>query len=115
MSKTPKAVLEKIQKAIDTKATKLEIKNNEMDEFPMEIFHPVLIENLKTLRVSGDGSRSKIKTIPTKIEQFKNLSSLSLSLNQLTSLPESVGQLTNLSTLYLSSNKFRNSCNNVKS
>ncbi|KAA1264534.1 leucine-rich repeat domain-containing protein (plasmid) [Leptospira interrogans] len=51
-------------------------------------------------------SEQKLKALPKKIGQLKNLQELNLDANQLTTIPKEIGQLQNLQTLYLRNNQF---------
>ena len=70
-----KTALKRIEEALQTGATKLDLEDN------------------------------NLKSLPPEIGQLTKLTKLYLGENELTSLPPEFGQLTNLTTLYLRGNK----------
>ena len=96
---TPLAEAERrIQKAITSGATELELSALSLTSLPESICQLV---NLKSL----DLSRNKLTKLPNFIRQLTNLEKLYLDQNQLTTVPLQLGQLANLTLLSLAQNQ----------
>lgn len=75
-----------------------QLRNNQITEFPKELFQ--LEKVLRTL----DLSNNKIPSLPATIGNFANLKNFAASHNKLAAVPEEVGQLKKLESLNLSTN-----------
>jgi Leucine-rich repeat (LRR) protein len=91
-------ILDLIQKARETKATRLNLSNRKLTKLPPEIGQ--LIE-LQVLWLNDN----QLEHLPPEIGQLQNLRRLRLHNNRLTSLPPEIGQLTELRDLTLYSNQ----------
>jgi len=85
-------VEEKIQEALDTNATELDLSFMRLTTLPESIGN---LTNLKTLEVQ----KNQLTTLPDSIGNLTNLKELYVYDNKLTTLPESIGNLTNLEKL----------------
>lgn len=88
----------RIQKALETSATKLDLEGLGLTELPESVVQ------LTCLRVLSLHMNS-IKVLPEFLGQLAELKELYLGQNQLTILPESLGQLTQLRSLYIFDNQ----------
>lgn len=95
---TKKGLLEEIQAASKSNATKLFLRDSQLSELPPQIGQ---LTNLNELDLSGN----QISKLPPEIGQLKNLTWLYLHNNQISALPPKIGQLTNLSELDLRGNQ----------
>lgn len=80
--------------------SKLDLSNQNLTEFPDEIFK---MKNLRSLNISNN----KIKTIPSDIKNLKNLRTLDISFNQLDNIYAKICELKNLRILNLNSNNLK--------
>jgi internalin A len=100
---------QKIQQALKSGATELDLRNMKLTELPESIGQ---LKQLRKLDVGGDSwkdEKNQLTTLPDSLAlaQLMQLTSLDLSNNQLTTLPPSLAlaQLTQLTSLNLSSNQ----------
>ncbi|NEQ51880.1 MAG: GTP-binding protein [Leptolyngbya sp. SIO3F4] len=117
-------LLKIIEKAVEGKATKLDLSSSDLTELPAEIGQltnlleldlrdnqlsslPIEIGQLTNLSVLNL-SANQLSNLLAEIAQLTNLLELDLRDNQLSSLPIEIGQLTNLSVLNLSANQLSN-------
>jgi Leucine-rich repeat (LRR) protein len=89
---------QKIQQALKSGATELDLHGMELTELPESIGQ---LTQLTSLNLSSN----QLTTLPDSLGQLTQLTSLNLSSNKLTTLPDSLGQLTHLTELDLSSNQ----------
>jgi Leucine-rich repeat (LRR) protein len=114
-------VEEKIQEALNTNATELDLSDMRLTTLPDSIGNLTNLTelyvgwnhlttlpdsignltNLTKLNVRGN----QLTTLPDSIGNLTNLEQLFVSYNQLTTLPDSIGNLTNLNTLYVNDNQ----------
>lgn len=83
-----------------TKISKLDLSNQDLTEFPVEI---LALKNLKKLNLSGN----KIQQIPKEIEKLKNLELLDLSNNSINNFYSKLCSLKKLKTLNLNNNRIK--------
>ncbi|HEV7473180.1 MAG TPA: COR domain-containing protein [Pyrinomonadaceae bacterium] len=95
---------EKIQEALRTEATELDLSGGWQKESPKLSVVPESLGLLTRLH-SLDLSNNHLTALPEWLGQLTELQSLNLSSSQLTALPESLGQLTELQSLELSYNQ----------
>ena len=88
----------RIQEAIETGSTRLNLSELELTTVPESIGQ---LTNLRALYLNGN----QLISVPQELGQLANLTMLSLSQNQLTSVPQELGQLINLTALSLSQNQ----------
>jgi internalin A len=88
---------QRIQQAILTEATALDLSFLELTAVPAELGQLVNLTEL-------DLSANQLTAVPAELGQLVNLTELDLSANQLTAVPAELGQLVNLTELNLSSN-----------
>ena len=91
-------VEEKIQEALDTNATELNLSFMRLTTLPDSIGK---LTNLKELKVRWN----RFTTLPDSIGNLTNLKELNLFDNRFTTLPESIGNLTNLEMLDVDRNE----------
>lgn len=91
-------ILDLIQKAKETKATRLNLSNRKLSELPPEIGQ---LSELQVLWLNGN----RFEQLPPEIGQLRNLRRLRLHKNHLAALPPEIGQLTELRDLTLYSNQ----------
>ena len=86
---------QKIQQALQSGATELDLRDMKLTELPESIGQ---LKQLRKLDLSWDYEDEKLKnqltTLPDSLGQLTQLTSLDLSNNQLTALPDSLGRLT---------------------
>ena len=82
------------------KISKLDLSNQNLSQFPKEIFE---LGNLKKLNLSGNN----IKSIPKEIESMKNLQLLDLSNNSISNFYSKICSLKKLRVLNLNNNKIK--------
>ena len=113
-------VEKKIQEALDTNATTLNLSDMYLSILPDSIGNLTnlrglyVYENQLTILPDWIGSLSNLKelnvtrnqltSLPDSIGNLTNLKELSIGGNSLTSLPDSIGNLTNLKTIYVNYN-----------
>jgi hypothetical protein len=103
--KAYKEAEEKIQQALKSGATELDLSNEYGTHDEKKLVNlPDSIGKLKQL-TSLKLSYNQLTSLPASLGQLTQLQMLDLSSNQLTSLPASLGQLTQLTELDLSSNQ----------
>jgi hypothetical protein len=108
MSHDPAYLLaeKKIEEALNSGATELDLRNMELTELPESIGQ---LTHLLKLDIGGDswrkGKENQLTQIPESLGKLTQLQSLDLSNNQLTTLPDSLGKLTQLQSLDFSSNQ----------
>ncbi|MCI5162162.1 MAG: hypothetical protein D3917_09110, partial [Candidatus Electrothrix sp. AX5] len=90
--------LQKIEKAKETGATRLDLSGQGLTNLPPEVFQ---LTGLTGLYLRSN----QLSSLPSELFQLTNLIGLSLSDNQLSSLPSNIAQLTNLTGLSLRSNQ----------
>jgi hypothetical protein len=88
----------KIQKALDTNATSLDLSDMNLTTLPDSIGN---LTNLRWL----DAKDNQLTTLPDSIGNLTNLVRLDLDKNQLTTLPDSIGNLTHLDRLIVNENE----------
>ncbi|MFZ5881601.1 MAG: leucine-rich repeat domain-containing protein [Chloroflexota bacterium] len=96
---------QKIQQALQSGATELDLRSMKLTELPESIGQ---LKQLRKLDLGGDSwkdEKNQLTTLPPSLGQLTQLTELNLSSNQLTTLPPSLGQLTQLTSLDLSSNQ----------
>jgi len=88
----------RIQEALTTGATKLDLSGLQLTEVPPELGQ---LSHVTAL----DLSQNQLTSVPPELGQLSNLTMLDLYQNQLTSVPPELGQLSNLTELYLDQNQ----------
>lgn len=88
------------------KISKLDLSNQNLSQFPKEIFE---LKNLKKLNLSNN----KIKSIPKEIESMKNLELLDLSNNSISNFYSKICSLKKLKMLNLNNNKIKTIPNQI--
>ena len=91
-------VEEKIQNALNTNATELDLSRMRLNRLPDSIGN---LTNLQRLSIG----HNQLTTLPDSIGNLTILKELYVYENQLTTLHDSIGNLTNLNTLYIGSNQ----------
>jgi internalin A len=91
---------QKIQQALKSHTTELDLHSMELTELPESIGQ---LPQLQTLYLSNN----KLTILPDSLGQLTQLTELNLSNNQLKALPHSLGQLTQLTELNLSNNQLK--------
>jgi Leucine-rich repeat (LRR) protein len=101
------AAEKKIQKALKSGATELDLSSMDLTELPKSIGQLTQLKELKLgINYSAkDKKPNRLTTLPESLGQLTQLQELDLSNNQLATLPKWIGQLTQLQTLNLSSNE----------
>ncbi len=89
---------QKIQEALQSGATKLNLSNMKLTELPDSLGQLTQLTNLNL-------SNNQLTTLPDLLGQLTQLTNLNLSDNQLTTLPDSLGQLTQLQQVLLGNNQ----------
>jgi Leucine-rich repeat (LRR) protein len=95
----------KIEKALKSGATELDLSNMKLTELPESIGQLILLLKLDIGGDSWKDDKNQLTQLPDSVGQLTRLTELNLSSNQLTTLPESLGQLTQLTVLDLSNNQ----------
>src|SRR5258706_3608829 len=96
----------KIEEALKSGATELDLRSMALTELPESIGQ---LTKLKKLDLSwgykDEKQKNQLATLPDSLGQLTQLTELNLSDNQLTALPDSLGQLMQLQSLNLSDNQ----------
>lgn len=102
-----RAAEKKIQQALQSHATKLDLRSMKLTELPESIGQLNQLQELDLGRdyLKNESENNRLTTLPDSLGQLTQLTSLDLSNNQLTTLPDSLGQLTQLTELVLSHNQ----------
>ncbi len=87
------AAEQKIQQALQSGATKLDLRNMKLTELPESIGQLTQLTNL-------DLSSNQLTTLPDSLGQLTQLRELRLYGNKLTILPETLGKLSQLKVLW---------------
>ena len=94
---THEELLQEIEKAKASGATKLNLSWQGLTDLPAELFE---LKNLTALYLANNW----LTSLPPEIGQLKNLTKLNITGNKLASLPSKIGQLPKLERLYLDGN-----------
>lgn len=100
-------ILDQVEKIITNNSNELIIRNDDLVDFPIEIFEieeEDFYSNLIKLTVGGEYNATKIQRIPPAIVLFENLEVLDLSYNNLDDLPIRVKKLKKINNIDLSNN-----------
>ena len=95
---TNEELLKRIERIAKGKATRLDLRGNQLRELPPELWS---LTNLKRLYLN----HNLLGELPSEIGSLMNLRTLHLTDNQLNHLPSEIGLLTNLRVLALDFNK----------
>lgn len=104
------AAEKKIQQALQSGATELDLRDMQLTELPESIGQ---LQQLRKLDLghdyskgsANDKTKNQLTTLPDSLGQLTQLTNLNLSHNQLTALPDSLGQLMRLRVLNLHGNQ----------
>jgi small GTP-binding protein domain len=89
---------ELILRSTDKNLKILDLSDNGLEEFPIEITNLTFLRELNL-------SNNRLKEIPCEIAKLENLEVLNLSTNGLKKFPHALTELKNLNTLYFASNQ----------
>ncbi len=91
MSKTPKHIIERIQRAREEGKTKLYLQNASLSEIPEEIFNQDSFEEIWLNNYEVLGNHNKIRSVPARVLQLKKLRWLVLFGNPLEEIADVPG------------------------